>query len=181
MAGLCGCEPTTGDEIDSTEVGTAALTLRVVRYGEGTVGNAANGEHYKVFCKSTETVGRAYPYDLPAPLLMQQYYRVDSLKLGRVPAERVKVVDDQIAYGFIGGFFVTFDACKSVKYWNTDKLPKGFIKENATIVDPIISKVELGRDGYIALFLNPEALVNGIGAQVVSYNFGSNWQLIETH
>lgn len=179
MVGLYGCEPTTGEEINRVEIGTPALTLRVVQYGEGTVGNAANGEHYKVFCKSTETVGRAYPYDLPSLILMQQYYRVGSLKLGRVPAERVKVVDDQIAYGFVGGFFVTFDACKTVNYWDIDKLPKGFLKENAIIVDPIFNNVEIRRDGYVSLTLNPEALANRTKAQVISYNFGVNWQLGE--
>lgn len=180
MYGLYGCEPTTGSEIDSVEIGSPALTLKVVRYSEGTIGNAAKGEHYKVFCKSAKTVGRAYPYELPALVFMQQYYRVGLLKLGRVPAERVMVVDDQIAYGFVGAFFVTFDACQSVKYWDINMLPRGFLKENVIVVDPIINNVEIRRDGYVSLTLNPEALANNTGAQVISYNFGTDWQLKKT-
>lgn len=180
IVGLCGCEPNAGDEIDRVDIGTQALTLRVARYEEGAIGNPAHGEHYKVFCKSAKTVGREYPYDIQTSVLVQQYYRVGSLKLGRVPAERVKVVDDEIAYGSVGAFFVTFDACQSVKYWDIDRLPKGFFKENAIVVDPIINNVEVRHDGYISLTLNPDALANRTGAQVISYNFGDNWQLIET-
>ena len=178
LLGLCGCEPTPGNKIDEVEIGAGALRLTLERYKEGTIGNAASGEHYRVLCGSFNNGEGAYSHDQPSSqVLVQQYYRVGRLKLNRLPSERLKVVDDYIAYGFVGGFFVTFDACRTVRYWDINELPKGFLKMDAIVVDPIIVDVEVKRDGYISLELNSTALSNHTQARVVSTDFGASWHL----
>jgi hypothetical protein len=114
---LSACEPSVGKAIERVAMDSPdrSTTITVVRYAEGTWGNPADGEHLKVFCKSTYLGPTANVND-DGKIIGQSYF---VKKLGAIPKERITVSSNRVIYGTLfHGFFITIDGCQTVNTWN---------------------------------------------------------------
>lgn len=176
---LLGCEPSPGRVTEERSKRIGSLEIVIKRHAEGTWGNAANGEHYRTYCRSPETKDL-----LNGELTVSYDYRISPYFINSLPIERVTIVNEKIAFGNVAPyyFFCIFDGCASgARAWHFAKLPPALQSDlqsglDAAVVPFIDSMIYLPPNG-IRLNLNPKWFKDGKLVQVASNDQCKTWDV----
>jgi hypothetical protein len=180
VAVLTGCEPSPGRVIEEKSKRVRSLEIVLRRHAEGTWGNAAQGEHYRAYCRSPETRSLRHGEDTIGYLYLTPPHFLKSL-----PIERIHVVSDRLAWGSVYPFtvFVTFNACATVEYLRWDMLPRELRDDTrqdlSGFEEPFFQAATFEPPNGVRLALNPAWFKHGQRVEIVTQDRFKTWQVVQ--